>query len=111
MIGVALLLLLDFVHLCFYCKYVRGDQEFIRWHKKNWCANGALLGVASAFNFKFYRFVHSKFLGREETSMVLTSSNRLVPFSMLSVISLLTCSAPLFAGCGLALYNSISQDQ
>jgi hypothetical protein len=110
-IGVALLVVLDFVHLGFYCKYIKGDQEFVRWVKKNSCANGSMLTVATAINFKFYRFIHSKFLGREETSMVLSSPNKLTPFTLISIISVLTCSVPVFVGCALSLYNSISQDQ
>ena len=64
-VGIAFLFLLDFVHLRFYCKYIRDDQEFVKWVKRNWCANGSMLGVGTLLNFKFYRFVHSKFLGRE----------------------------------------------
>lgn len=110
-VGVGFLLILDFVHLRFYCKYIRDDTEFVKWVRKNCCANGSMLAVATIFNFKFYRFVHSKFLGRESTSMVLSSLNKLTPFSMISVISIFICSIPVFVGCGLALYNSISQDQ
>jgi len=43
--------------------------------------------------------------------MVLSNSNKLVPFTLLGIISLLFCSAPLAVGLALALYNSISQDQ
>jgi hypothetical protein len=53
-IGVALLVVLAFVHLGFYCKYIKGDQEFVRWVKKNSCANGSMLTVATAINFKFF---------------------------------------------------------
>jgi hypothetical protein len=70
-----------------------------------------LLGLASGLTFKFYRLVHSKFLGRNELSMVLSNVNKLVPFSLLGLISIFLCSAPLAVGCALALYNSISQDQ
>jgi hypothetical protein len=43
--------------------------------------------------------------------MILSSHNRLIPFSMISILSIFLCSIPVFIGCGLALYNSISQDQ
>jgi hypothetical protein len=62
-------------------------------------------------SFKFYRLIHSKFLGKEALSLVLSSVNQLVPFSLLGVLSLLLCSLPICVGCALALYNSISQDQ
>lgn len=64
-VGVALLVVANFIHLKFYYKYVAPDQEFIRWSKKNNCANKSILIVSTSFNFKFYRFIHSKFLGRE----------------------------------------------
>ena len=43
--------------------------------------------------------------------MVLTSPNKLVPFSLVGIISIFLCSIPVFVGCGLALYNSIDKDQ
>jgi hypothetical protein len=110
-VGVGCLVLIDLLHLRFYFKYISPDQEFAKWVRKNGCSNVSMLAVATTFNFKFYRFIHSKFLGREETSMTLSSPNRLVPFSMLSVVSIFFCSVPVFVGCALALYNSIAQDQ
>ena len=70
-----------------------------------------MLALGSALTFKCYRLVHSKCLGRSELSMVLSNANKLVPFTFLSLLSVLLCSVPLGVGCALALYNSISQDQ
>lgn len=110
-VGLVLLVLINFIHLRFFYKYINKDADFVKWQRKNSCSNCSFLVFATMINFKFYRFVHSKFLGREETSMVLTSPNRLVPFSMISIISIFLCSIPVFVGCALGLYNSISQDQ
>lgn len=43
--------------------------------------------------------------------MALSSINKLIPFSLLGILSLFLCSAPICVGCALALYNSISKDQ
>lgn len=43
--------------------------------------------------------------------MILSSTNKLVPFSLLGVIALFLCSAPICVGCALALYNSLDKDQ
>jgi len=43
--------------------------------------------------------------------MVLTAPNKLIPFVLVGLISILLCSIPILVGCGLALYNSLSQDQ
>lgn len=43
--------------------------------------------------------------------MKLNSLNKLLPFSLLSIISIVICSIPVIVGSGLALYFSISQDQ
>jgi hypothetical protein len=69
-IGVALLVVLDFVHLGFYCKYIKGRDLYD-----------------------------------------LSSPNKLTPFTLISLLSVLTCSVPVFVGCAFSLCNSISQDQ
>jgi hypothetical protein len=43
--------------------------------------------------------------------MRLVSLNKLLPFSLLSIVSLVVCSLPVLVGAGLALYFSIDQDQ
>ena len=43
--------------------------------------------------------------------MVLSSPNKLTPFSLLGVLSIFLCSAPVCVGSALALYNSVSKDQ
>lgn len=110
-VGVALLVVLNFVHLRFFYKYAAVDEEFQRWQKSYSCTNCVILVLATSLTFKFYRLIHSKFLGRNELSMVLSNANKLVPFTLLGVLSVLLCSVPLAVGCALGLYNSISQDQ
>lgn len=110
-VGLAVLVLLNAAHLLCYCKYALPDPEFARWLRSYSCTNRTLIFLASAYTFKLYRLVHSKLLGRNELSMQLASPNKLVPFSLVGVLSILGCSAPLAVGCALALYNSISQDQ
>lgn len=63
-VGVGFLMVINIIHLIFYCKYIKKDNDFIKWYKKNSCSNSSFLTVATILNFKFYRFVHSKFLGR-----------------------------------------------
>lgn len=110
-VSLALLYLLNFVHLRCYFSYVATDDEFIKWYRRHSCANCAILWFATLFSFKIYRFIHSKFLGREQLSMTLSSINKLIPFSLLGILSLFLCSAPICVGCALALYNSVSKDQ
>lgn len=43
--------------------------------------------------------------------MKLTAVNKLLPFSLLSIVSLVVCSLPVAVGASLALYFSITQDQ
>jgi hypothetical protein len=105
------LLLLNLLHLRFFFKYAASDDEFARWHKSYGCSNCVILTFATLLTFKFYRFVHSKFLGRNELSMVLSSPNKLVPFTLLGLLAVFFCSAPICVGCALALYNSVSTDQ
>ena len=110
-VGVALLYLLNAVHARLYCVYIGRDEQFLKWYRYHSCSNCVVVWLASMLSFKFYRLIHSKFLGKEALSLVLSSVNQLVPFSLLGVLSLLLCSLPICVGCALALYNSISQDQ
>ncbi len=48
---------------------------------------------------------------RDEFSMKLITVNKLLPFSLLSVISLASCSIPIIVASSLALYFSIDRDQ
>lgn len=43
--------------------------------------------------------------------MKLITLNKLMPFSLLSIVSLFVCSLPVGIGSSLALYFSISRDQ
>lgn len=43
--------------------------------------------------------------------MTLSSPNKLIPFSLLGILSIFLCSAPICVGCALGLYNSIAKDQ
>jgi len=43
--------------------------------------------------------------------MTLASTNKLIPFVLVGIISILVCSVPIIVGCALALYNSIDRDQ
>lgn len=63
-VGVALLIFLNFLHLRFFYKYISADQEFVKWVKRNACSNLSMLVCGTSINFKFYRLVHSKFMGR-----------------------------------------------
>ena len=110
-VAVVILCFLNFLHLKFFYKYASPDDEFLRWYKNNGCANCVILSLATSLTFKFYRLVHSKFLGRNELSMVLSSINKLVPFSLLGILSIILCSIPICVGCSLGLYNSVSKDQ
>ena len=43
--------------------------------------------------------------------MILSSTNKLVPFSLLGILAIFLCSAPICVGCALSLYNSLNKDQ
>ena len=43
--------------------------------------------------------------------MILSSTNKLVPFSLLGILAIFLCSAPICVGCALGLYNSLNKDQ
>jgi len=43
--------------------------------------------------------------------MQLIAANKLIPFSLLSGLSILLCSVPLLVGNSFAMYFSIAQDQ
>lgn len=65
LVGLVFIILLNFLHLYFYFKYITKDNDFIKWVKRYNCSNLSFLITATTFTFKFYRFVHSKFLSRE----------------------------------------------
>lgn len=67
-VAVVILCFLNFLHLKFFYKYASPDDEFLRWYKNNGCANCVIISLATSLTFKFYRLVHSKFLGRNELS-------------------------------------------
>ena len=110
-ITVGLLVVFNFIHLRFFYKYINPDEEYNKWQRHFGCTNCVILSLASALTFKFYRLIHSKFLGRAELSLILSSPNKLIPFSLLGVLALFLCSAPICVGCALALYNSVARDQ
>jgi hypothetical protein len=109
--GILMMIILAIVHIKFYLKYIREDVIFQKWDNRNFWVDRLCLTMASIFNFKFYRLVHSRLLEKDGFSMKLSASNKLIPFSLLSGLSILCCSAPLLVGNSFALYFSIAQDQ
>jgi hypothetical protein len=106
-----MLIILAIVHIKFYLKYIREDVLFNKWDARNFWVDRLCLTIASIFNFKFYRLVHSRLLEKDGFSMQLIAPNKLIPFSLISGLSILLCSVPLLVGNGFALYYSIAQDQ
>lgn len=106
-----MLILLAIVHVKFYLKYIREDLVFQKWDTNNFWVDRLIISIASIFNFKFYRLIHSRLLEKDGFSMQLIAANKLIPFSILSGFSILLCSIPSLVGNSFALYYSISQDQ
>ena len=98
------------MHVKFYCKYILSDVYFIKWANKNFIVDKIFLTISCLFNFKIYRILYSRLLDRDEFSMKLVTLNKLKPFSLLSIISVVVCSIPVSISCSLALYFSINQD-
>lgn len=110
-VGLGILLLMNWVHFRIYFKVISKDEDFIRWEQRHCCVNSTSLVIGTAFTFKFYRLSYSKFLEKESLSMVVSSINKLIPFNVLTLLSVFLSSFPIMAGCGLALYFSIAVDQ
>ena len=110
-IAIGIIVMIAIVQAIFYCKYLKSDDMFLRWERNHWCTDKIFLGLSVLLNFKLYRIVHSRLLERDQFSMRLMSLNKLMPFSLLSIISLIICSLPVIVGAGLALYFSIDHDQ
>ena len=111
LIVIGILIIIAIIHAIFYCKYLKADEMFVKWEKNNCCTDKLFLVLSILLNFKIYRIVHSRLLEREEFSMRLMSLNKLLPFSLLSIISIVICSLPCVVASGMALYLSIAQDQ
>ena len=109
--AIGVLVMIALIHAVFYCKYLKSDEMFLKWESKHFCTDKLFLVLSTILNFKIYRIVHSRLLERDQFSMRLISLNKLLPFSLLSIVSLVICSLPVTVGAGFALYFSISQDQ
>jgi hypothetical protein len=110
-IAIAIIIIISIIQTVFYSKYLKADPLFTKWEKNHCCTDKTFLVLSVIFNFKLYRIVHSRLLERDQFSMKLISPNKLLPFSLLSIVSLAICSLPVMIGTSLALYFSISRDQ
>ena len=109
--GFVCLILTNLVFLQFYYRYISVDPDFSKWVRKHACANGLFLTFGTTLCFKIHRMIYSRLMDREEFSMVLSSANKLIPISVLSVISIFVSAVPVCVGASLALYYSLTIDQ
>lgn len=105
------LIICNIVFLRLYFKYFSTDMDFVKWQRTHLCINGVFVGLGTAICFKVHRMIYSKAMDREELSMLLSSSKKLIPISILSVVSIFVCSVPFCVGAALALYYSLTIDQ
>ena len=105
-----MLFILGVIHLKLYYRYLVPDELFIKWENKHCCIDKVILCLATMINFKVYRILHSKLLDRDEFSINLMSVTKLIPFSIISICSLILCSLPIVTGSSLALYYSTSNN-
>jgi hypothetical protein len=94
-----------------YCRYFAKDTEFLKWSKSHWCVNRVMLWLSSIFNFKLHRLIYSKFLEKDEFSLLLISIRKLTPISILSLISIAGSSVLVLVAAALAVYYSLNKDQ
>lgn len=106
-----MLIITDIVFVVFYNKYFSRDEDFLKWERNHCCINMLFVVFGGVFSFKTHRLLYSKVLDREQFSMVLSSVNKLIPISLLTVISIFVSSIPIITGASLGLYFSIATDQ
>ena len=110
-VALVTLIIINIIFLKFYYKYISTDMDFIKWVAKHSCINGVFVTLGTILCFKFHRLIYSRVMDREQLSMILSSPKKLIPISVISVISIFLCSIPAGVGASLALYHSLSVDQ
>lgn len=109
--AIVTLIIINFVFLKFYYRYISTDMDFTKWVAKHSCINGVFVATGTIFCFKTHRILYSRVMDREELSMILSSPKKLIPISVLSIVSIFVSSVPVGIGASLALYYSLSIDQ